>query len=118
MYGSVRAERGENRRIVVGLACGGGSVRPRLVPLGFRSGGVVHRIVHKQSLHNLFIVSFPRLDGFDAIEVGFHRRINGAHGAVISVPQVGGVIIAIQVKPVIVGFRVHCSHLLQSLSRI
>ena len=110
MHGSIRAERGEDCRIVIGLACGGGSVRPRLVPLGFCGGRVVHRVVHKQCFHDRFIVRFARFQALDTIQVGFQGRINGMHGAVISVPQVGGVVIAVKIQSVIIGFRVYCSH--------
>ena len=85
MSGGVRAERGKDGSVIIGLAVGGGRVRTSLIPLGFTCGGIIHRIIHKQRLHDLFIMDFSRFHALDTIEVRFQRGIDGAHGAVVAV---------------------------------
>ena len=98
------------------FGCSGGAshcfdgVRTRFIPLGFRGGCIAYRVISKQRLDHFFIVRFMRLYGFDAIEMRFECSVNGAHGTVVAVPQVCGVIVAVQIQAVIIGFGVYSSH--------
>jgi hypothetical protein len=55
------------------------------VPLGFSCGGIDHCVGSKQCFDHFFIVRFTRLYVLDAVKMRFERRIDSAHGAVITV---------------------------------
>ena len=55
-------------------------------------------------------MGFTSFHALDSIQVCFQSRVDGAHGAVISVTQVGGVTVPVEAERIVVGLIVDSTH--------